>query len=87
MNTNPDLRETEGGIFMSSERKIITLEAVWEIDQLCRLLLAGMDPENEPRRLAVRGVSKRIQELSAVVMSAVSDTMEQTADLAEVVGC
>ena len=87
MSANPDLRETEGGIFMSSERQTVALEAACEIEQLCHMLQAGMDPENERCRLAVRGVSKRIQELSGVVISAVQDTLEQTADLAETVGC
>lgn len=72
-----DLFLTDEQVIMSNKRARLVLEAVWEIEQLCVALRRISEEEIR----VVRGVSKRIQDLSGAVMSALDDASHSTSDL------
>jgi hypothetical protein len=62
----------------AAQRKRITLEAVWEIDQLTNTLLARDDEDNLD--LVPRGIAIRIKALSSAIMSAQDDSQKELDD-------
>jgi hypothetical protein len=72
-----DLIETEDQVILSKLRAAAALEATWEIEQLC-VALRKVVEDGAEEAYAVRGISKRIQDMACVVMSAMNDTAETT---------
>lgn len=64
----------DGSATLSDERKMVCLEAVWELEALAGIL-PGLIPDHEPFHLTVRGIAGRIRSLSEVVISGLSDEL------------
>ncbi len=76
----PDLIEGEAETTISNTRRLIALEAAWEIESLC-IALRDAASQSESPALVVRGITIRMQELSGAIMGAISDTGTSTATL------
>ena len=64
-------------VTLSRERKIICLEAAWELEALARLLstiVPNIEGAHDAHH-AVRGISGRIKSLSGVLMSGLDDNV------------
>ena len=86
MSTN-DLVEQGNQVTMSTYRRTVALEAVWEIEALSNTLRDAVAPNDDMEHLIVRGLAMRIKELSGAVMSALSDNAVETTDIGKAVGC
>ena len=64
----------DGSATLSDERKMVCLQAVWELEALTHIL-PGLVPDHEPFHLTVRGIAGRIRSLSEVVICGLSDEM------------
>ena len=74
------------GVTLSHARKLVCLEAVWEIDALARILPGLLpDDEEDNGRLAVRGVAGRLLRLAFVVMNGIDDEMQPTEKLEKII--
>lgn len=61
------------------ERKMLALEATWEIEHLATLVMELSEREHD--MLPFRGLGARIKELNGTVMSALGEESRQNADL------
>jgi hypothetical protein len=75
-----DLVVTDEQVTMSKRRAMLAFDAAEEIEQLC-VALRRTVVDNEQSR-AVRGISKRIEDMAIAIMGALDDDMHQTDDLA-----
>ena len=64
----------DGSATLSDERKMVCLQAVWELEALTHIL-PGLVPDHEPFHLTVRGIAGRIRSLSEVVICGLSDEL------------
>lgn len=80
-----DLIESDGQVTLSDRRARCALEASWEIEELCEVLRKSCSDGDTMHTRAVRGISKRISDLSGVIMSALSDQCHSTDDLGRAV--
>ncbi len=69
--------------FMATQRGQIARVAVWEIAQIADAIQLLVDELDDDINLMFRGMGIRLEDLSGVVMSALDDECEQTAELAE----
>ena len=79
------LVERDGAIAMSIARKEAARQAASEIEELCIALRDSIRTSGCPD-LLVRGMTKRMQELACVVMSAVEDSGVDVASLYQDIG-
>ena len=75
---NPDLSP-------GSDRRMICLDAVWELDELARMFPRCLDSEPFQVRLAARAFASRVAQLSGALMDGLSDGMVSTEELARIV--
>lgn len=76
---SPDLSETDEGTTIGAERRNIVMESATEIGLLCELLRKHDDADFA----VVRGVSARIDDLSAIIVRAMGDPEESTASISK----
>ncbi len=82
LNENP----APGGAHISEDRRMIALEATWEIEELNAMIrelcedLLPLDDKGLPIRLRIRGLTSRINDLACVAM-AVLDEDDETDNL------
>ena len=76
-----DLIDSGEQLILSDRRREVALQAVWEVDQLCRALYGAVRPSETQEWLLVRGLSARVQELNDAIGAALSDDDMATADL------
>lgn len=77
-----DLIESDGRVILSDRRTRCALEASWEIEQLCDALRKSCNTYDDTINMrVVRGISKRISDLSGAIMSALSDENHSTDEL------
>ena len=72
------IEHPDGSVTLSSERLMVCLESVWELEALANVL-PGMVPNiaaAHGAHHAVRGLSDRIKRLSCVLISGLSDDGE-----------
>ena len=83
INTNPsnELVFNEQSAIIGLKRLGIANEAAGEIEQLSALILAELERMNLVENLALRGIARRIKNLSCIAMSSLSDEQESTPDL------
>lgn len=79
----PDLIETDSGVILGKARQALSLEAVWEIADLCEVLRDAIPPAQDSGGLIVRGLSVRISDLAKAVMSALGDQGDDTESIAK----
>ena len=84
---NTGLEEQENRITLSKNRQLVALEAAHEIQALCQTLRGAVTPNENQEHLVVRGLTARVNDLACALMSALSDEVETTAEIARVVGC
>lgn len=84
-NTKPDLHEGETHTEISNDRLMVALEASWEIEKLSGALLANVPRDDDGEFLVTRGINARIQDLSRAIMSTLSDRIDPTCRLNQVV--
>lgn len=82
-NRADDLSEMDGKWTIGGPRHAIAVEAACEIEQTCFVLLSEIQRLGISECLAQRGMVARIKDLSCIVMGALSDECETTADIAE----
>jgi len=70
----------DGSATLSSDRHMVCLQAVWELEALAGIL-PGLVPDHEISHLTVRGIAGRIRSLSRVVISGLSDEIAPVAHL------
>lgn len=75
----PDFNETDEEVTMSKPRRMAALSASWEIEKLCQVMRNSAGDEGAD--LIVRGMSARIEDLSHVIMSALTEDHCTTQDL------
>lgn len=78
-----ELQCLPGGVFMSTQRQRVCLEAAWELDAVARLLpgLVPCPEDDTTPHLAVRCIAGRFVRLASLLMSGLSDSCEKTARL------
>ena len=82
-----NLLSTQGGVVtMSMQRKEAARQAAFEIEEFCIALRESINSSDCPD-LLVRGMTKRIQEMACVVMSAADDASADVATLFQSIGC
>lgn len=84
-NTKPDLHEGETHTEISNDRLMVALEASWEIEELSGALIANLPRDDGGNFLLTRGISARIQDLSRAIMSTLSDQIDPTRRLNQIV--
>ena len=62
----------DGGAVLSEERRLVCLEAAWELEAMANVL-PSLVPIYLPCHFVLRGLSDRIRRLSDVVVSGLSD--------------
>ncbi len=69
-----------GDVTLSKSRKLVCLEAVWELESLATLLPTLVPPIDDELQMhqVVRGIAGRIKSLAHVVSAAVHDEVETT---------
>ncbi len=70
----------DGGAILSEERRMVCLEATWELEALANALPI-LVPVHLPCHFVVRGIADRIRRLSSVVMDGLSDEADPLEDL------
>lgn len=75
-----DLVVTDEQVIMSKRRAMLAFDAAEEVEQLCIALRCTVVDSEQFR--AVRGISKRIEDMAVAIMGALDDNMHQTDDLA-----
>lgn len=74
------------GVTLSHDRKLVCLEAAWEIDALARILPNLVPCEEEDKgRMAVRGVAGRLLRLAFVLMNGIDDEQQPTEKLEKII--
>lgn len=76
-------------ILISTDRQLVALEAIWEIDALnaavCDLCDHADDNQDQGQlmrlRLQVRGLTRRIRDLNNTVLAALDDPNHETLEL------
>lgn len=83
------LSERDGMITMSIARKEAARQAAHEIEELCMALRESFKPSaiSGSPDVLVRGMSKRIQSMACVVMSALDDGGDDVAGMFDEIGC
>jgi len=78
----------DDGPAMDKARRLVCLEAAWEIDALARLLpsIVPRIDDTLEEFLQVRGIAARLRSISTVLMSACSDDQEATENLRKKLG-
>lgn len=74
---------------MDDRRQMVCLEAAWEIDAVARILPGLVpigDEDSHQAHLVVRAMAGRLLRLTHVLMGALSDNVEETERLENVVG-
>ena len=71
-----DLIQNDNQVILSKLRAAAAQEAAWEIERLCVALRKVVTDDDDI--LIVRGISKRIQDMSGVVISAMGDEIATT---------
>ncbi len=68
-------RHKDESVTISEARRLVLLEATWEIDALALLLpkTAPQEKMYESGHLAVRGIAGRMRALSSILMSGLED--------------
>lgn len=74
-----DLREANGNVVMSENRRLLALEASWEIASLAELLPSTVSLPDPDR--AIRGIAFRLTDLSNAITRLISDVAHSTEDL------
>lgn len=76
----------DGSITLSEDRATLCLEVAWELEALA-LVLPGMVPEDakQSAHAVVRGMAGRIKQLTSVLMSGLSDSVEDVDGLSSTV--
>lgn len=67
-----NINSNENTVIACEERKLLALEATWEIEQLSILIIEISD-KLDAETLAFRGLGARIKELNSTIMSAIGD--------------
>ena len=92
MSTNTQSSTTNAAVddlpVMDKARRLVCLDATWEIDALARLLptLVKFNGKSPEEFLQVRGIGARLQSLSTLLAKACCDQSETTAALREELG-
>lgn len=63
------------------ERKMLALEASWEIEQLSKLIMAASENFDTTETLIFRGLGARIKDLNSTIMSAIGEESMGNAEL------
>jgi len=79
------LSECDGVVTMSKARREAARQAACEIEELCISLRESITSSDCPD-LLVRGITKRMQEMACVAMSAIDDTGADVAGLYRDIG-
>lgn len=77
-NTN-DQNDDELTLRIDADRRMVALEATWEISALAMLISAALDDSG--KAWAVKEVMKRLAYLNDLVMTAIGDSDETTEEL------
>lgn len=92
MNTSTQNDPTDslpgGTTLMDKPRRLVCLDAAWEIDALARLLptLVKCEGGGPAEFLQVRGISARLQFLSSLLLEACCDQSKTTEELSARLG-
>lgn len=81
--STPDLVETGDTLVIGKARGDLAIEAACEIEELCNVLRAAVVADGGYGMLALRGMTVRVRDLARVVISALSDGNDDTADIAQ----
>lgn len=79
---------SDEGLVMDEARRLVCLEAAWEIDALARLLpsIVPRIDDTMEEFLQVRGIAARLRSISSVLMGACGDEHETTVNLRNALG-
>ena len=70
----------DGGAILSEERRLVCLEAAWELEALANIL-PSLVPGHLPCHFVLRCIADRIRRLSDVVVGGLSDEQDPLEDL------
>lgn len=73
-----------GSVILGMERHRVCLEVAWELEALAYVLPAATTnctPESLQAGFVVRGIASRFLTLASVLLAALNDDSEETADL------
>lgn len=79
LNTDPTAQLAEA-LLPAGERVDIAIEAAWELEALADMMLRELK-DASPEDLHFRTIAVRVRQLASMQMSALGDTMAQTAAL------
>ena len=79
--------DKSGAMSIGKVRHYVVLEALWEIEALCDVLIGVDTRDASAVRFTVRGLASRMQGLSRAGMCALSDEDNPTAELYKEVLC
>lgn len=83
-SSTPDLQKSDAGTFMSAERRLVALKAVWEIESLARNVpVIAQQDDVEAVEIAdtLRCIYNRIKTLVDVANCAIDCEASQTEEL------
>lgn len=84
-----EIISADGKVTISADRQLVCLECAWELEALAKLLPEHVPYEDgvQNAHYAIRGISSRIKQLSAVLMNGLGDESVSTESMRQVVGC